>query len=296
MPSGNLLTLSTEVREVADWPTSETDLDAPRETQDVIGDVLIEFQRDGTVVNEWKFFDLIDPYRIGYGSLNTDFYAGVYDEPAPDWTHNNGIFFDNETNTALVSTNHLSTVMNLDLETGELLWMLGDPGNWREPWSDLLLKPEGDLLWSYHHHSPKWTPDGTLLLFDNGAVRALPPNPPLPAEEAFSRAVEYEIDATNGKVRQVWSYGGPGDEIFLSAYISEADWLPQTDNILVTSGGRIRDDDGNVLMFPEEGHNWITLTEVTHTTPAEKVWEVKIDNPGPGWAAFRTDRIPSLYW
>ena len=299
MPSGNYLSLSTEVREIADWYSDdvETNPDAPRVTRDVIGDVLVEFQPDGTVVNEWKFFDLIDPYRIGYGSLNPAFYEGVYEEPAPDWTHMNGIHYDAATNAALVSTNHLSTVFNLDLDSGELIWMLGDPTGWRRPWRDLLLEPEVDgMIWSYHHHSPKWTPAGTMLLFDNGAVRAVPPNPPqLDPEAAFSRAVEYQIDAETGTVREVWSYGGPGDEQFLSAYISDADWLPATGNILVTKGGRIRDRHGNVLMFPEQGHNWITVTEVTHTTPADKVWELVIDDPRWGVAAFRTERIPGLY-
>lgn len=300
MPSGNFLTLSTEVREIANWHSdeAETNPNAPRVTRNVIGDVLVEFEPDGTVVNEWRFFDLIDPYRIGYGSLNPAFYEGVYEEPAPDWTHMNAIHYDAATNTALVSTNHLSTIFNLDLESGELDWMLGDPTSWRAPWSNLLLEPEDDgMMWSYHHHSPKWTPEGTLLLFDNGAVRAVPPNPPnLDPEAAFSRAVEYAIDAGNGTVREVWSYGGPGDEQFLSAYISDADWLPATGNILVTKGGRIRDRDGNVLMFPEEGHNWVTVTEVTHTTPAEKLWELVIDDPRWGVAVFRTERIPGLYW
>ena len=301
LPSGNFMAISTEVREMPNWYTSDLDPGAPRDTRNVIGDILIEFEPDGTIVNEWKFFDLIDPYRIGYNSLSTDFYedsyADILDEPAHDWTHSNGIHYDEATNTALVSTNHLSTVMNLDLETGELLWMLGDPVNWREPWSDLLLEPENDdMIWSYHHHAPQWTPHGTMLLYDNGAVRALPFDPPLTPEESFSRAVEYEIDAANGTVREVWSYGGPGDELFLSPFVSEADWLPQTEHILVTSGGRVRDNAGNPVMSPLAGHPWIAIAEVTHTMPAEKVWEIRIDDPRAGWSVFRSERLPSLYW
>jgi arylsulfate sulfotransferase len=256
-------------------------------------------QRDGTVVNEWQFFDLLDPYRIGYGSTGTGFYEdaynGILEEPAPDWTHSNGIHYDEATNTALISSNHLSTVTNLDLETGEILWLLGDPRDWREPWSDLLLAPEDEnMIWSYHHHSPKWTPDRTLLLYDNGGVRARPPDPWLAIEDNFSRAVEYEIDSDAGTVREAWSFGGLGDERFFSGFISEADWLPQTENILLTNGGRLRDRAGNDTQDFVEGHLWIQLIEVTHTTPAEKVWEVVIDDPRWGWTAFRTERIPRL--
>ncbi|HEY5665492.1 MAG TPA: aryl-sulfate sulfotransferase [Gammaproteobacteria bacterium] len=303
MPSGNILALATEVREVADWYTSETDPDAPRETQQIISDVLVEFEPDGTIINRWNFFDLIDPYRIGYGSLAKDFYAvayeGILEEPAPDWTHMNGIDYDPATDSIVISTNHLSTVFKLDRATGELEWMFGDPTGWREPWSELLLEPEDpDMLWSYHHHTPKWTSAGTLLLYDNGAARALPFNPPLTPEQSFSRAVEYAIDEDRRTIREIWTYGGPGpdDERFLSSFVSEVDLLPRTGNILVTSGGRVRDREGNPLLAPFQGHPWLTITEVTHRQPAEKIWEVAIDDPRWGMSSFRADRIESLYW
>jgi hypothetical protein len=308
MPSGNLLGLSTEVREIENWYTSETDPDAPRETRNVIGDVLYEIERDGTVVNEWKFFDLIDNYRIGYDSLNTEFYAqqydGILDEPAPDWTHMNGIDYDPETNTALISSNHLSTVMQLDLTSGELDWLLGDTRDWGDAWTDLLLEREDEnMIWSYHHHAPKWTPAGTLLLYDNGAARARPPDPPAGPLEMFSRAVEYAIDEDTGTVREVWSYGGPGGDIFVSPFISEADWLPQTENILLTNGGSFRLPDGvqldlsnpeAIASLQEQVRLWVELVEVTHTSPAERIWELAIDDPRWGWTAFRTERIPRL--
>lgn len=301
LPSGNFMAISTEVREVENWYTSDIDPNAPRETRNIVSDILIEFQRDGTIVGEWPFFDLLDPYKIGYNSLSTDFYEDSYGplyDPLPhDWTHSNGIDYDAATNTVLVSTNHLSTVFNLDLDTGEILWMLGDPKYWREPWSDLLLEPEDpDMLWSYHHHAPQWTPQGTMLLYDNGAVRAQPFDPPLTPDESFSRAVEYEIDAQNGSVREVWSYGGPGDEQFFSVFVSEVDWLPETGNLLVTHGGRVRDDAGNRVMGPLAGHPWITIAEVTHEMPAQKVWEIRIDDPRAGWSVFKSERLPSLYW
>ena len=35
--------------------------------------------------------------------------------------------------------------------------------------------------------------------------------------------------------------------------------------------------------------------EVTHDEPAEKVWELVIDDPAGGWASYRVERVPSLY-
>jgi arylsulfate sulfotransferase len=299
MPSGNLLTLSTEVRVVENYPTNENDPMAPGVTRPVIGDILLEIQRDGTKVREWKFFDLLDTQRIGFGSTGTDFYQmayeGVLDEPAPDWTHSNGIFYDAATDTALISSNSSSVVTKLNLASGEIEWLLGNHGGWREPWTDLLLEPQGDLMWSWHHHAPQLTPHGTILLYDNGPIRQRPPVAGLPNfNESFSRAVEYRVDEQNRTVEQVWSYGGPGSDLFFSGFISEADWLPQTENILITSGGRVRLPDGGQGM-PGMGHHWISMAEVTHTTPAEKVWEVVIDDPAMSWTSFRAERIPSLY-
>jgi len=300
LPSGNFMVLSTELRQIPNWYTSETDPDAPRKTQTIVGDLLVEFDRSGRILRQWKLTDLLDPYRIGYGSLDGGFYApiygGVVDPLPPDWTHHNGTFYDAATDSVLISTNHLSTVMKLDLKSGELRWLLGDPRGWNERLSRLSLKPEDpNMIWSFHHHAPKWTPAGTLMLYDNGAGRARPFDPPLTAAESFSRVVEYAIDEANGTVREVWTYGGPGDEHFLSAIISEADWLPQTGNILVTNGAHVEAPDGSMQMYPQEGRTWISLAEVTHTMPAEKVWEVVIDDPAVGWTAFRTDRVPSLY-
>ena len=66
LPSGNLLVMGTEIRQFEDWYTSETDPGAPRDRQNVMGDVIIEFTRSGEVVWEWKALDHLDPYRIGY--------------------------------------------------------------------------------------------------------------------------------------------------------------------------------------------------------------------------------------
>jgi arylsulfate sulfotransferase len=299
MPSGNFLALSTEVRVIENFPADEMNPNAPPKTRPVIGDVLLEFQRDGAKVREWKLFDLLDTGRIGFGSTNVEFYKlayeGVLDEPAPDWMHANGIFYDAATDTALISSNYLSVVTKLDLKSNRIVWLLGNHEDWRAPWSDLLLQPKGELLWSWHHHAPRLTPAGTILLYDNGPIRQRPPMTGFPNfNESFSRAVEYRVDEANRTVEQIWAFGGPGSERFFSGFVSEADRLPQTGNILLTNGGHVRLPDGG-QGFPGQGHHWISLAEVTHTTPTEKVWGVIIDHPAASWSAFRGERIPSLY-
>ena len=106
--------------------------------------------------------------------------------------------------------------------------------------------------------------------------------------ESSSRAVEYSVDEENMEVRQVWSYGGPGDEKFFSRFISDADWMPETGNVLVNFGGLVSDAEGNPV-GEGSGHNWVRIVEVTHDMPAEKVFELFIDDGPPQ----RLDRLSS---
>jgi arylsulfate sulfotransferase len=160
---------------------------------------------------------------------------------------------------------------------------------------DLLLTPVGEGLYPFHQHSARITPQGTLLLFDNGKYRALPPVPPMSPEESFSRAVEFAIDEERREFRELWSYGGRPGELFFTPFLGETDWLPVTGHVLVTDGGRVRQPDGRPGVHPNQGRKWARVLEVTRTTPAEVVFEVVIDDPRQGWTVYRSERLASLY-
>ncbi len=297
-PNGNLFILSTEVRRL-DWPQALGMPEPEIVESNVIGDRLIEIDSDtGEVLRDWKYFDILDDRRWGYGSAQVGFYAETYqdvlDTPGFDWTHTNALHYLPETDDMLTSSNPLCAVFKLDLASGELEWILGMPDGWREPWSDLLLQPEGDLEWFCNQHAVEWTPQGTLLLYDNQRP-VFPPNPPVPDEENWSRVVEYAIDEEAGTVRQVWSYGESGENRILSPFISEADTLPETGNILVVHGGLMRDAEGNPTANFAGAQHWTKIEEVTHTDPPEKVLEIVIDDPAIGWASYRAEQVPSLY-
>jgi hypothetical protein len=297
-PSGNLLVLSTEIRRVEEYPSSETDPSAPRRPTNVVGDVLLELTPEGKVVGRHRFFDLLDPYLLGYGSLDTGFWFDIYtqyaDDPVHDWAHANSVHCESDAR-ALVSFNHLSAVAALDLRSGTIEWLLSEPTGWKEPWARKLLGASAGFEWPYHFHAVTRTRRGTLLLFDNGITRARPFQPPVPATEAWSRVVELAVDESARTVSQVWSYGGPHADRFLTAFLSEADELPTTGNILITDGGHVRGADGADTDKVSPGHHWGRVLEVTRTDPPEKVWELRIDNPDSGWAIYRGERLPSLY-
>ena len=93
---------------------------------------------------------------------------------------------------------------------------------------------------------------------------------------------------------EVWSYQGVEGERFYSSFLSDADWLPVTGNVLVDDGARTRtveDETGE----PTD-HNWARVVELTRTTPAETVFEVVIDDDPPaGWRVYRAQRISRLH-
>ncbi len=210
----------------------------------------------------WTFWTL----NGWVGSLGRDFYDKIYQDkydPMPyDITHSNALYYIEEEDALIVSSYRQCVIYKVDMSTGELIWIFGDPAGWREPWSDKLLQPVGETTWPYYQHGLEMTPGGTILLFDNGGSRNVPPQPPLPPEERYSRAVEYRVDAESGTVEEIWSYG-PDQEHFVSPFISDADHLPETGNVLIADGGRFKDSEGKP-MNTFGGHQWARILEVTY--------------------------------
>ena len=291
LPSGNFVALGSEMRSFDDYPTSEEDPDAPRETREVVGDIIVEFTPDGTVVQEWSLLDAFDPYRIGYDSLGTGFWEDTYRAlghetgEAADWAHANALAYDAADDSFVVSLRHQDALAKVDRD-GAARWILGSHDGWNEPWRDRLLEPEGELEWTYHGHGVEVTPHGTILVFDNGNNRALPFAERMPAEDSYSRAVEYEVNAGAMRVRQRWAYGGTEEARFYSSFLSDADWLPQTGNVLITDGARTRElDTGG---DEPEQRRWARVVEVAREEPAEIVFELVIDDDSPvGWHVYR---------
>jgi len=298
LPNGNILLLSTENRVIDDWYTSETEAMAPRAPANVVGDVIIEMTMAGEVLREWKLHDILDPYRIAYNSLRKNFwnvhYAGVVEGEVNDWTHGNAIIYEEEDNAFVMSLPYQDAVIKVSLDSGELVWILGNHDNWREPWSEKLLTPIGDVGWSYKHHAISHTENGTYLLYDNGVARSSPFDDKMPLQDSYTRAVEYSVNEETMEVSQLWVYG-PDDEHFYARYLGDVDWQPQTDNILVNIGAQETDADG-INAPPGPGtQRWARVIELTHEQPAEKVWEMRLQEDNSGWSIYRAERMPTLY-
>ncbi len=282
--AGDFMALSTELRVLPDYPASELDPTQTVPFANVVGDVVVEFQRDGTIVREWRLLDILDPYRVSYDSLG-GFWNSAYGLTTADWSHGNAVIPSPFDDSFIVCLRHQDALVKIDGATGALDWILGDPGRWFLPWASALLDLKGESsTWSYHAHSPMITAEGRLLLFDNGVYRAIPPDPQLPVGSRTSRAVEYAINPVDRTAGESWSYTGASP--FYSSIVGDADQLARTGNVLITSGAE------------ELGtQRYARVFEVRRAGPT--VFEVlvrdDVGSPPSSWIVYRAERIPRLY-
>ena len=236
LPNGNFLAFSANGYLIEDYPTSETDPDAPRADQMVMADTVVELTPGGKIVWSWNSMDYLDPYRIGYDTFWSYWWVRGFDQHL-DWTHGNGLSYDESDDSVLVSFRNQSAIVKIDRKSKEIKWILGRHDDWPVELQDKLLTPVGQLMWPGYQHNPRMTHAGTVILFDNRAHGgARPFEDVAPLETMFSRAVEYDVDEQNMTVRQVWTSGDiQGSDPCFSYAMSDAWRLPKTDNRLVIS-------------------------------------------------------------
>ena len=293
-PDGNLLLLSAEVRDFPDWPQNDTDKNAPRGPAKVVGDVVLEVTPKGKTVNKWHLLDMLDPYRICYGSCS-DYWQKLGFPDSNDWCHTNAVFYDKRDDTIMLSLRTQDCILKFFRSSGTIKWILGNPGNWRAPWSDKLLEPIGNVAWQYHQHDCSVTPTGTILCFDNGNHRALPFTEKLLAEKNYSRVVEFAVDEEAMTVEQVWSFGdgnGPGEGLY-GCYQGGAYRLPKTGNTFMNFGG-VCTIDGVPTYDNRADMCRARLIEVT--PDKEVVFDMWIDGsneiPPMPLSSFRAEHVP----
>jgi len=296
-PTTNHTYLSITVQQttIQDYPTSDTDSNAQRTTAKVEDNPIVEFDKDGKLLHIWPLVDLIDTTRIGYDSLG----RRPEDPLGYDWAHVNAVIYDPRDDSVIISLRHQDALVKFSRSTGDLKWILGPHANWSSKFQPFLLTPVGEPFeWQYHQHSPTITPSGTILLFDNGNFRASPfdGTAKTPARKNYSRAVEYAIDERNKEIRQVWEYGKNMAKPLYAGWISDANWMRTTGNVLITFGG-ISFTGGERNSDLGQGEISTRVIEVTHDTPAEEVFDILVYDPKPHarLQVFRSERIPDLY-
>ncbi|KIG15706.1 putative arylsulfate sulfotransferase [Enhygromyxa salina] len=200
LPSGNFMALGYSFQDV-DYQGEGT--------LHVAGDTILEFTPAGELVWSWDTFDHLDPQRRRDGFFIP---MMIPDPNSPedghDWTHANGLVYTANDDTILLSMRHQDWIIAIDHGTGEVLWRLGDEGDF---------SLDGDR-WFFHQHSPQWQADGSLMLYDNAVG-----NPAQPDDDAHSRAVRFALNFNSMTAKQVWT---DDDSLFSSPIAGDADVTP----------------------------------------------------------------------
>ena len=92
-----------------------------------------------------------------------------------DWAHINSLSFDEEEQTLVVCLRNLHSIVKIDWNTSEIIWIMADPRFWEKTaMKDKVLTPIGEIKWFYQQHAILDITDKTLekghydfLLFDN---------------------------------------------------------------------------------------------------------------------------------
>ena len=191
-----------------------------------VEDYVVELDRDtGNIV---KTFDLKDILKMEDGKGE--------DWIEYDWFHNNSVWYDKKTNSITLSGRHQDAVININYDSGELNWILGDSTNWSEEYQKYFFKPLGDTEWQWAQHAAMILPNGNVFVFDNGNNKSKNKDEYVSAENSYSRGVIYKIDTEDMTAEEVWEYGKERGNEFYSPYISDVDYIGDN-HYIVHSGG-----------------------------------------------------------
>jgi len=249
LPNGNYLALGRSYRWV---PTPEIEGDTIQ-TDSLLweGDFVFEFNPAGDTLWSWDCHD-----HVSYLDFEPDEILDVPEGGEFDWTHGNTCHYLPEMNAVYISLRHISRIVLIDYETGDVIWNMGKEF------------PSGevdfghDLNFSYQH-DPEWQPNGNILMFDNHNL----------GPEEFSRAVEISIDLERDPVAEiVWE-----------------SWCP---TYAPAQGDADRLPNGNTLITP--GRNGYTYEVNADGEELWKLERNPVEG-FRGNKIYRADRIPNLY-
>lgn len=246
--------------------------------EEYVEDEMAEIDREtGEVVHRINFRDI-------FPAPMYEDYTGSGEEDG-DWIHINAVWQTEDDESLLLSLRQQDTILKMSYPEGEIEWLLGYPEGWPEEVEDYLLAPvDESVRFPGGQHAVEELPDQDgnedtmdILMFDNNRIISRGEEE---GNEEYSRAVQYRIDESADTVEEVWSYGEERGTDFYSGIVSDADYLPESGNVLINSG-RIESEEA-------ENESSSLIVEVTKTEDPEVVFELRY---GP----YPTDDYTQIY-
>lgn len=297
-PNGDFLILGTEIRELPNYYTSETNPDAARKTQKVVGDTVMRFTRQGEVVWKWNAFEHLDPYQIGYLSFSSYWVRRGFPDTV-DWSHANGVRIIDDGQSFLVNFRLISGIAKVDVASQAIQWFaISEPDSLGPEVAGRALKLPKDQSWFWMPHAPWITERGTLLIFNNDNFGARPFGDFKAPGDIRSRAEEYALDEETMSLSKVWESRFPGEQPMRSWAMGSVQPL-SNGNTLVGYGLLLRPEGVEGLTWPKRLTHpaWTQIREYTHDSPASLVWSLTLlplnESTPIGWSIYGGLRLPS---
>lgn len=201
-----------------------------------------------------------------------------------DWAHINTVYLTEDEESILLSVRQQDAIMKLSYPEAEMEWIFAYPEDWHEELEDYVLDTDDESL-KYHAgpHAVYEIPDMDddpdtmdIMLFDNNTIYTRGDED---LHEEYSRGVHYRINEAEETVEEIWSYGEERGTDFFTRIVSDSDYLPESETVLINSG-RTLDE--------EAEERYSIITEVTYEEESEVVFEAHI---GP----FDVDTYQQMY-
>ncbi len=186
-------------------------------------DLIVEIDKEsGAIIKEWNLREYFDENRPRF-----------WTERPNDWCHLNSIQYDPSDNTLLISSKLQSFIAKIGYDDGAIRWILGNPIHWKAAWQPYLLQPinfdmtfDENQDWTYAQHSARLTPEGHIIIYDNG-----PDRPGFDADSTFNknggylRSVEYKVNENDMTVEKIWDHAFYGKNVYSTA-VGSVERLP----------------------------------------------------------------------
>lgn len=134
-----------------------------------VRDVIVELDRDGNVVDDWRLYEILDPYRdvvikvLDQGAVclnidasktgqttNADELAAMDTQdkwgdivgvgPGRNWAHVNSVDHDPTDDSIIISSRHQNAVIKIGRDK-QVKWIIGGHKGWSDKYKDKLLQP-----------------------------------------------------------------------------------------------------------------------------------------------------------
>lgn len=188
-----------------------------------------------------------------------------------DWLHINQSYINTTNNVLVSSGRHQSAIFGVDVDSGQLRFIMADHEDWASDFEEYLLTPvdeSGNPLfdfstqdgidlansnfWTWGQHNIVEIPNAEIgilefLVFDNGNYRSRDDARSLLPKDNFSRVVQFRIDLNTMTVTRSYEYGK--DEVGSRGYSSfvSAKHLLSNGNLVIHFGASTMDENGRPL-------------------------------------------------